>query len=80
VNVIRANAVEVAKIFQARCRIEGATGGRTARLLPEANDARFGALDWHRAEPAPDIAERERRQADGGSASTDAIGGRPCGS
>jgi len=70
VNVIRANAVEVAKIFQARCRIEGCDWrGELLGSYREANDARFEHLDWHRAEPAPDIANGNAARPTGGSAS-----------
>ena len=46
---VRANAVEVAKIFQARCRIDGC--GWSGELLgsyQEANSDRQAHLDEHR--------------------------------
>ena len=53
--MIRANAVEVFKIFQARCRIPGC--GWTGELLgfyQEANQDRQAHLEEHRQEEASD--------------------------
>lgn len=47
---IRANAVQVAKLFQAHCRIEGCDWlGDVTDSYQEANEARFEHLDEHRA-------------------------------
>lgn len=51
---IRANAVEVARLCQARCRVAGC--GWTGELhatYQEANEERFAHLDWHRANGTP---------------------------
>lgn len=46
---IRANSVEVAKIFQARCRIEGCDwSGELAGSYQDANGDRQAHLEEHR--------------------------------
>jgi len=50
---IRANAVEVVKIYQARCRIEGCCWrGGLLGSYQEANGHRQAHLDWHREQEA----------------------------
>lgn len=47
--MIRANAVTVAKIFQARCRIDGCDWtGQLHAVYQEASTDRQDHLDWHR--------------------------------
>lgn len=51
--MIRANAVEVAKIFQARCRLDGCDwAGELLGSYREANDDREGHLEDHRIREA----------------------------
>ena len=50
-NEIRANSVEVAKIFQARCRIDGCGwAGELLGSYQEANAGRQAHLEEHRRE------------------------------
>jgi hypothetical protein len=47
--VIRANAVKVAKLFQAQCQIDGCDwAGELLGSYQEANIDRQDHLDWHR--------------------------------
>jgi hypothetical protein len=53
VNDIRANAVEVAKFFQARCRLEGCFWcGLCQPTYADANQERLAHLDGHRRQEA----------------------------
>lgn len=50
---VRANAVEVARVFQARCRLDGCDwAGKPAGAYQEANAERQAHLEEHRRQAA----------------------------